>query len=241
MRWPIIGGTEVATLRIVETLSPEFSRHVFAAYPQSPTGLLFSGRGLEVVPYQVDELSLRRPLPFLRSSLRLAWLFRRSHVALVHCSGMTAALDATLAARFARLPVICHVRNPHEHLARRYRSILRLATHFVFVADHARRHFAFHTRPTRTSIIYDGLQASDPSPVQARALVEREFGISKDAVLIGMVARLAAQKDHGTLLQAMPAVLASRPDAHLLLVGDSSGTSESRRRYEDLCRLAHRT
>jgi glycosyltransferase involved in cell wall biosynthesis len=45
------------------------------------------------------------------------------------------------------------------------------------------------------------------------------FGLPKDALVIGMVAQFIARKGHCTLLDALPAVLASHPNVKVLLFG----------------------
>ena len=49
-----------------------------------------------------------------------------------------------------------------------------------------------------------------------------EFGIPSGAPLVGVIARLEAEKGHRFLLEAWPAILASSPDAWLLIVGEGS-------------------
>ncbi len=53
-----------------------------------------------------------------------------------------------------------------------------------------------------------------------RAEVRGEFGIGAGALVIGTVGRLVYQKNHTLLVDAFSEVVASRPDAVLMLVGD---------------------
>src|SRR5262249_52365137 len=48
------------------------------------------------------------------------------------------------------------------------------------------------------------------------------YGIPAGAPIVGVVARLEPEKGHPTLLEAWPRVLASVPNAHLLIVGEGS-------------------
>ncbi|HEX6775387.1 MAG TPA: glycosyltransferase family 4 protein [Methylomirabilota bacterium] len=57
--------------------------------------------------------------------------------------------------------------------------------------------------------------ASDPA---GAAKIREEFSVG-DAPLIGCVSRLAANRGHEMLIEAFPRVLATRPEARLLLVG----------------------
>jgi glycosyltransferase involved in cell wall biosynthesis len=55
---------------------------------------------------------------------------------------------------------------------------------------------------------------------EARAAIRREFGLPPDAPVVGIVAALRPEKNHELFLNAAAAVLARRPEARFLLVGD---------------------
>ena len=233
--WPNVGGTEVATLRLAQALSTEEFTHIaFCAHGDSPVPELFSASGFEAVSCTLTELGLRRPLPFLKSSLRLARQLKALRIDLVHCSDVMSGIHATFAARLAGLPVVCHVRNPHEQLAARARLQLRAVTHFVFVSRHVRDHFALAVPNARASIIYDGLDLPDVSHSVANKTIRGEFEIPPQRKLVGMAARLAAQKDYPTLIRAARRVLAIYPDAHFFVIGDHSSTPSFAEHYRNL-------
>ncbi len=233
LRWSSVGGTEIATVRLVQHL-PEFEHLAFLATEPSAASALFTEAGIPVRPYDSAEHSLRRPLPFLRASVRIAQGLRKARATLVHSSDVMAAFDVALGARLARLPVICHVRNPHEELPARSRPVLRLVTHFVFVSEHARERFAMTVPARRASVIYDGLQAPRVEHDEARKAIGAELKLAPEARLIGMVARLASQKDHPTFVRAAQRILAVHPNSHFLVVGDHEGDADLARRHAEL-------
>jgi glycosyltransferase involved in cell wall biosynthesis len=216
---------------------PEFVHGALCAHDPSSTSRFFAGQGFDVVPYHVAELSLRGPIPFLRSSIRLARSLRASRAALLHCSDLMAACQTGLAGRLAGLPVVCHIRNPHDELSSRHRLLLRLATHFIFVSQHARAHLDFPVRPARASVIYDGLEVADGGDPADVAAVRRELGIPLGAKVVGMVARLATQKDYPTFIRAARRIVAAHLDVHFLVVGDNSSEAGAVQHYEALRRL----
>jgi len=222
LRWPSVGGTEIATLRLMQRL-PQFTHLPLLATEASPTRSLFAAAGFPVQGYESAELSLRWPLPFLRASVRLARRLRQLEVTLVHCSDVVATLDTALGARLARLPVICHVRTVPEHLSLRSRRLLRLADHFVFVSRHTRDSFGMTVSDARASIVYDGLQAARVDHGLARKAIGDELGLAPETGMIGMVARLTPQKDHPTFVRAARRILNVYPDTHFVIVGDHVG------------------
>jgi hypothetical protein len=99
LAWPIVAGTEILTLRIAKGLSgPEFQHLAFCT--------------TEALAVESFFRAARRPGPFLKASFGLARQLRRHRVALVHCSDLMSGLRAAPAAKLARLPVVCHIRNP---------------------------------------------------------------------------------------------------------------------------------
>ncbi|MCH2244479.1 MAG: glycosyltransferase [Crocosphaera sp.] len=62
-----------------------------------------------------------------------------------------------------------------------------------------------------------------PAP-DGRIKVRKEWGISEDRVLIGLVGRLNPIKDHATFLEAANLLLEQRDDVHFVCVGSGSET-----------------
>ena len=79
-----------------------------------------------------------------------------------------------------------------------------------------------HLPADRVRLIWNGAPLDEFAPVAsdvARA-ARRSLGIPEDALVAGTIGRLSEQKGHRYLIEAAPALLAARPRAHLLIVGD---------------------
>jgi len=72
------------------------------------------------------------------------------------------------------------------------------------------------------SLIYNGVDLARYSEQAACPTLLSEYQIPAGAPIVGVIARLEAEKGHPTLLEAWPAVLGAAPDAHLLVVGEGS-------------------
>jgi glycosyltransferase involved in cell wall biosynthesis len=72
------------------------------------------------------------------------------------------------------------------------------------------------------SLIYNGVDLQRYNHQQPCCTLREEFGIPEGAPVVGVVARLEAEKGHRTLVDAWPPVLLSHPDARLLIVGEGS-------------------
>jgi glycosyltransferase involved in cell wall biosynthesis len=234
MPWAAVGGTEHATLRIARATEGAGFGHVMFCRRDAPEVRdFFEAAGCETEVYEPAEPSYRRADKYTLDSYRLAREFRRRRVDLVHCADVAAAFNAGLAGRLAGARVVCHVRNRHTGLSRRDLSFLRLVGKFVFVSEDTRRKFSYEVPPRRGVVVYDGLEVGAQEPAEAVAEVRREFG-AEGVKLVGMVARVAPQKDFPTLARAAARVLAERGDVRFMVVGDYE--EANRGHYEEVRR-----
>jgi glycosyltransferase involved in cell wall biosynthesis len=72
------------------------------------------------------------------------------------------------------------------------------------------------------SLIYNGVDMERYDHQEACCTLREDYDIPENAPIIGVSARLEPEKGHPTLLEAWTRVLASVPDAHLLVVGEGS-------------------
>lgn len=128
------------------------------------------------------------------------------------------------------------VHNEHEWLKRPERRLLltQLAAPLAFdaelgvaraVANRLNRRPLARLLNKRARVMYNALNLErfqrPPAPEEVAAL-RRQIGLPDGALVIGSVGRLEPQKGYTFLLQAMEAVVARFPQAHLLLAGDGT-------------------
>ena len=220
--YPSVGGTEHATLRIAKAVDPtRFDSIAFCLSDAEPVRAMVTKCDVPCATYDPPVPSYRHANAYLRSSVQLARQLLRRQVDIVHCADLLAAHQVALAGRLAGLPVLCHIRNRFEDISRRDRSFLWPVHKFVFVSRDTWRHFAYTVSPDRGTVLYDGVDVPPPEDdAQDRVSVRREFGIPEHAPLIGMMARVAPQKDFSTLARAAVRILQREPNARFLVAGD---------------------
>jgi glycosyltransferase involved in cell wall biosynthesis len=233
--WTTVGGTEISTLRIARGLTgPDYQHIAFCSEEATSVESFFRAAGFPTATYRSVELSFRRPGPFLKASLHLARELRLQRIDLVHCSDLMGGLRAAPGARLARIPVVCHVRNPHPDLPRRDRPPLYAVNRFIFVSHHTWDTFACRVPLRRGSVVYDGIATTSFDRDVARQRLRAEFSIPPTTQLVGMVGRLASQKDYPTLIKAAVRVLQIHPGVRFLVVGDHRTTEAFREYYRTL-------
>ncbi|MFL6282797.1 MAG: glycosyltransferase [Pyrinomonadaceae bacterium] len=239
MPWAAVGGTEHATLRIARaTEGAGFSHVMFCRGDAPEVRDFFASAGCETVTFDPVEPSYRRAHRYVRDSYRLAREFRRRRVDVVHCADVAAAFGAGLAGRMARARVVCHVRNRHTEISRRDQSFLRFVNRFVFVSEDTRVRFAYRAGARRGRVVYDGIDANTSVEPEASTEVRREFGLGREVKLVGMVARVAPQKDFLTLARGATLVLAERSETRFMVVGDYE--EANRGHYDEVMRALER-
>ncbi len=83
-------------------------------------------------------------------------------------------------------------------------------------------------------MIYDGLDVLPSDREQSerdRAAIRSEFEISREEIVIGMLARVTPQKDYDTLVAAAKRVVDVNPAVRFMICGDHSSTPESREHF----------
>ena len=230
--YPSIGGTEHATLRAMKAVEPAgFEALAVLLSDTAELRRFFRQENVPVMGWSPAEPSIRHGGTYLASARALASEFRRLGVRLVHCSDYLAGWYAGLAGRLAGVPVLCHIRNRHE-LSWRERLSMRSITHFAFVSRDTWSRFPCRVPARRGTVVYDGIRPPPPMPAAARererARLKAEFGLPDSAKLIGMLARVAPQKDYDTLVKAAGQVVRTHPEARFIVAGDTSSTEVSR-------------
>jgi glycosyltransferase involved in cell wall biosynthesis len=231
--WTTVGGTELATLRIAQGIEGEEFKSTVFHFPEAGViGEMFAKEGFETAIYHPIEPSYRRPKNFLRASYSLSREFQRKGISLVHCADLAAAYYVALAGRMARVPVLCHIRNRFTELASRDKSFLYAVNRFAFVSQDTWKHFGYKVSAQRGVVVYDGIETSAASAAKARETVKRKYGIPENVKVVGMVARVAPQKDYATLIRAAARIIAADKNVRFLIVGDYSGAESFREHYE---------
>jgi glycosyltransferase involved in cell wall biosynthesis len=79
-----------------------------------------------------------------------------------------------------------------------------------------------HVPAERVRVIWNGAPLDEFAPVAPAVAREtrQSLGVAEDALVVGTIGRLNEQKGHRFLIEAAPALLSSRPRAHVVIVGD---------------------
>lgn len=169
--------------------------------------------------------------------LRIAFARHRPDIAHVHAGIMCEGHGLVAAARRAGVPAVlrtehlpCVVRDAPRRVM--YALGVQSVDHGLGVSESARRGFLLSgVNKPQLTVVHNGI--APKLPARSREAVRAELGAG-DAPLVLTVARFTGQKGHATLLNALPSVLAVRPDARFVWVGSGPLEAYLRARVEAL-------
>ena len=147
---------------------------------------------------------------------------------MLHLSGMKGCLLGQIAARITGRRTIVHLHdiNPLNPVIRFLQQRLTGRwTQFALVVSEAVRRLAvrdFNIPGDRIEVLHNPIEVSNfANPAtDARERIRKEFQISSGARVMGIIGRLSPEKGHTLLIQVLPTLLATCPEAVLLIVGD---------------------
>lgn len=157
---------------------------------------------------------------------RLGALLRELKPDLIVTKGMFAHFYGGLAARRCAIPCVWHVQ---DLVSERYWGLFRhvfvraaswLPTHIVADGAPIVRQFSSRTSG-KIDLIHNAVDIDEFRPGIDGTPVRLELGISRDAVVIGHVARITPWKGQLYVLNAFARLAADNPRLHLLFVGSS--------------------
>jgi glycosyltransferase involved in cell wall biosynthesis len=175
------------------------------------------GVAVEIIDEPDDEAAIRE----------LAAYLRREEIDLVHSHMFRAEVIGTRAAVAAGTPVI--ISTVHSSRVRSEADTQLLASltppiDRLIVPSEAIAHKVTSEGRggAEFAIIPNGIDLSRFAVPAPPCHLRREIGIPRDALLLGVVARLETEKGHRYLISAMPLVLKTVPNAWLAIVGSGS-------------------
>ncbi|WP_315852069.1 glycosyltransferase [Tautonia rosea] len=219
-----VGGAEVLAARLARQLQGEF-RFVFVCLDELGT----LGRALLEEGFPVHLVGREGGFD-RRCTQRLAELFRRERIDLIHAHQYTPFFYGITARLLCRRPPVLFTehgrwypdyRRPKRIVANRI--LLERRDRVVGVGEAVRQALIRNEGipGARVRVIYNGVDlAAFAEADTSREETRRELGLGPDDLAIVQVARLDGLKDHATAVRTMARVVTSQPEARLFLVGD---------------------
>lgn len=225
---PFRGGAEEHVLSLLTALR----KYGFTPYIAAPAPLLET-MALELAKFQVNSLTIEMasPLHGIRLAAQLAALLRREQIDLVHCHSVIGSLCALPAAGiFGRRSIVetCHGREfwrEGKRIKGNFwldRQASRFVDRVIAVSQATARYLRESKRisPSKIVVIRNGRDLASllPPNQEACAKARAELGLSNEQTVL-LLGRLAKEKGHASLLDALTILGPRQPSLVALFAG----------------------
>lgn len=207
-----VGGLEKFVLDLIDSYSQDMSPVVVCLESRGELGGLYSG-------HKIIELS-KEPGISYKIVKQLVQLIRQHEIDIIHTHNPSPHFYGALSGFFTGRPVI-HTKHGRNYPTEKKKVLLNkissgLTEKVVAVSSDAADVCINIERipPSKVAVILNGINTEIFTP----PAISRSC--SHAAVRIGIVARLAPEKDHQTLLQAVKLLSASDARFHVDIIGD---------------------
>lgn len=245
-----IGGAPLSLLYLIQQLDRSHYEPIVVSTRPGPVHDLYRAQGIPIyladeIAGRIDDLShtelewygLKHLWPLPGRILRLPASIRHArqivthfHPDLIHLNSSTLAA-AALGAQGSGIPLIWHIREPlaagYTGLRRRWlRTLIDRSADRVVSISHfdASRLVASE----RLRVIYNFIDFERFDRAISGLSLRAELGIKADQPIVLMLGGVAQPKGTLTLIEAMPRILATRPDALLLIAGPAPAVDHER-------------
>jgi glycosyltransferase involved in cell wall biosynthesis len=222
-----VGGTELNAVRTAERLDPaRFALSVVHLHRDGPLLERYRAAGIQTHHWPIPNLYSPRTW---RQGLALARFLRRERIQIFQSHDIYCNIFGVPWARIAGVPVVIAARRWFDAIPRpAQRHVNRIANRFahrILANSQAVARMLSEQEgvaPHRVISVpnFVGEEAFRPVPDDVRARLRANWGVPADALVVGVSARLAAVKDHRTLISCVPRLAASFENLHVLLIGD---------------------
>ena len=223
------GGAQMALLRFL-------AHHDHGRY-QHKVACLYNGdrivaQQIRALGIEVVDLGMKRPYRF-DALWRFYRLLRQERPSILHCWLYHADIIGRVVGRTASVPRIItsrrdvYIGGPQREWLKRLTVSLDHKTIAVCEAARQAELRRANSDPDKVVAIYNGVEmAQFQHDDLSNEIIRREFAISRDAYLIGTIARLHPQKGHKQLLEAMCRLRQQHPQIYCLIAGDGTLRAE---------------
>ncbi|WP_313698666.1 glycosyltransferase [Achromobacter sp.] len=167
--------------------------------------------------FTVHTVKMGGALNFMRAVAFVRRVAARGRFDVVNTHSRSDTVRAAMGARLAGTPLIVRTR----HLAKPINSLYAytwLAHRVIAVSKHVHRQLLDRgASPSSIAIVHSPIVVPE---YDSQRSVRQELGLPDDALVVGCVAVMRAEKGHADLIDAFHRVLTAFPQAHLVLAGD---------------------
>ncbi len=222
-----LGGTERQCIELLNHLDEDrYELRLAALHCQGPLIDKVQAKFSDIPEFPVSSFSKSSAYHQVR---RLARFLKRERISILHTHDYYSGLLGVMAAQLRGIPVIAAERdagNPH-YTSREFgqKIIYRFAKRILVFSEAGQSRIAKNASggSQKVVMIRNGLKVpKNFAEIRSkqREMLLSDLNLKDDATLLGTVARLQPRRGHLEILEATAQILLSRPETHLVFIGD---------------------
>lgn len=108
-----IGGAERMSEALIDGLNRDDGFEPILVVPEEgPFSEHIAKKGNKVIVTALFQPEIKSPFKTIKQAIKLANLFRRANIQILHCADLVCTRSVLLASKLARIPVLCHMHFP---------------------------------------------------------------------------------------------------------------------------------
>jgi len=223
----LYGGAK-QVLHIIEGLNELGVKNVLVCPPQSDIASQVES------PTELDEVVMKGDLDIFLV-WRLLKSIQKHDPDIVHLHSRRGAdVFGGMAAKLAHVPAVLsrRVDNPESEWVSKHKY--GLYEHVITISEAIKRVLlSQQVDVEKISCVHSSIVASEFQFPAQRARFKDEFGVSEDALVIGMIAQLIKRKGHRYLLEVLPTLVQKYPDLQVVIFGQGPLDKELQQHFSD--------
>ncbi len=223
MSGEMLGGGQKSLLLLLERLD----RKKYKPFLICPTYGNFTKKvellGIETSLLKTGSLKNINIFSFMATIRKLFKFIKQNEIDLIHTDAPRQTFYAGIAARWAKIPLVRHVRVSEPEIKRYDRTLTFLAHKVIAVSKAVEKRLEKAApKSKKIIVIYNGINLADYGQQHPKEKLKKELGIDQDNILIGTASQLIPSKGHGILVEAAAQVIEIVPEAKFLIVGNGN-------------------
>ena len=214
------GGAERMFIELLLRLKESFNVSVACIRDKGELAPLLEDKSIKVhISYFKGRLDPK-------SLFNLASLLKRENIHIVHTHMYRPNISGAIGAFIARVPVIVsHVHTVHQWDTKRQIFMDKITTgmkdKIIALSEEVKKAYTekVNANPEKVRVIYNGVDSQIYRADKSQSELRENFNIKNRSPVIGIIGRLAPEKDHITFLEAADIVSKACPEACFLIVG----------------------
>lgn len=219
LEYPSLNGGERSLLSLVDRFSRGDVMLSALAPPEGPLADALVEKTIHHIPFSFqDGYGIRLPLEILRNQLET--VLRRHAPDILHANSLSTSRIAGPVAESLGLKSIGHLRDMFRLSSAALKDLNRHTRLLAVSRATLEYHRAAGLSPTKSEILYNGVDLADFSPGNPSGFLHQELGIPPTGQLIGSIGQIAIRKGLEIALQGFCLCANQFPETHLVLVGE---------------------